>query len=643
MRKHVRGALILVTFSAVIGALLSNTSGKSQLKIRAEYTNSIEALKNEWMLLAAYVETGNLHKNDRIALKEKLHQLRAFLKKSDIWLRYNEPLLYKSLNAPLAVEWETEVFEKFEAPYKRVGAGLTLAELYLEEESLNKDSLLAILKPGINALELYLSDSLLHAIEQPHHFYFANRLFLLNLASIYSTGFECPDANQIVPELRTMIRENAKRYTIYNSNFPKFEFSDAYLTHYNRLIEFMAEQSNAHNEFDHYRFIKEYINPLYRMNAELILEHNLHSESLVDYSLNNAAKSLFSKSLFGGQNRHGIYSGIQDTKVLAEIKETGRMLFFDPLLSGNGQRSCASCHKPEHFFTDTLASKPIDFDRTAQLKRNAPSLINAFQNHLLLADGKHYQMEDQIIGVLSNPAEMNCTEEALIKNISSSRFYKEKFAKFTSYTPAYPSLTTRHVASSLMVYLSQYSDFEAPFDRSINQMKPLSDDAIAGFNLFMGKAECATCHFVPNFNGVKPPYVGSEFEVIGVPADSASLALSDDQGRFGIFGVAEMKNAFRTGTIRNAFRTQPYMHNGVFNTIDEVLNFYNHGGGLGHGLPVNNQTLSADSLHLSEIELGHLKAFIASLNEDILFEERPKTLPKSHLKRYKKREVGGIY
>jgi cytochrome c peroxidase len=105
----------------------------------------------------------------------------------------------------------------------------------------------------------------------------------------------------------------------------------------------------------------------------------------------------------------------------------------------------------------------------------------------------------------------------------------------------------------------------------------------------------------------------------------------------------EMKNAFRTGTIRNATRTMPYMHNGVFKTLDQVLQFYNHGGGVGHGLSVPNQTLSSDSLHLSEIELSNLKAFIVALNEDGFIQEPPKTLPKSNLKKYKNRVVGGSY
>ena len=102
----------------------------------------------------------------------------------------------------------------------------------------------------------------------------------------------------------------------------------------------------------------------------------------------------------------------------------------------------------------------------------------------------------------------------------------------------------------------------------------------------MSKAQCATCHFVPQFNGVKPPFVGSEFEVLGIPADTLYSELSKDNGRYNINPSKETFKAFRTGSLRNAGRTSPYMHNGVFKTMEQVIEFYNTGGGAGHGLKI---------------------------------------------------------
>jgi cytochrome c peroxidase len=159
----------------------------------------------------------------------------------------------------------------------------------------------------------------------------------------------------------------------------------------------------------------------------------------------------------------------------------------------------------------------------------------------------------------------------------------------------------------------------------------------------MGKGRCATCHFVPYFNGVKPPYIGSEFEVIGTPEDTAFTKLSVDRGRYMVNPAPETMNAFRTGSLRNNQYTKPYMHNGVFNTLEEVIAFYDAGGGTGKKLTVNNQTLSGDSLKLSPLEKKQLISFIHSLNENIIFESAPAALPPSSDKELNKRKVGGQY
>src|SRR5690606_21123046 len=119
--------------------------------------------------------------------------------------RYFEPVAYRKLNGPLPVEWETEVFEKFEPPYKRTGAGLTLAEQYLDEENLVKEEMFALVRESIDSLQVFKSDSVTALLKEPDHFFYANRLFLLNLSGIYTTGYECPDTGRIIPELGLML------------------------------------------------------------------------------------------------------------------------------------------------------------------------------------------------------------------------------------------------------------------------------------------------------------------------------------------------------------------------------------------------------------------------------------------------------
>lgn len=139
------------------------------------------------------------------------------------------------------------------------------------------------------------------------------------------------------------------------------------------------------------------------------------------------------------------------------------------------------------------------------------------------------------------------------------------------------------------------------------------------------------------------PYVGSEFEVLGVPADRGYKYLSPDRGRYEVNPAKETLHAFRTGTVRNSMKTAPYMHNGVFKTMEEVIEFYNGGGGSGRGLDVPNQTLSGDSLHLTASEKNQLTAFVESLTEDVPFEALPQKLPTSKSKLLNKRKVNGEY
>ena len=220
---------------------------------------------------------------------------------------------------------------------------------------------------------------------------------------------------------------------------------------------------------------------------------------------------------------------------------------------------------------------------------------------------------------------------------------KKYLKKYLKATPQYESVNLEHISSALILYYADLSSYYSPFDHAMNEKQPVSKEVINGFNLFMSKAQCATCHFVPQFNGVKPPYVGSEFEVIGTPTDTSFKTLSKDPGRYTINPSKETNAAFRTGSIRNAASTKPYMHNGVFNTLEVVIDFYDAGGGSGKGISISNQTLSSDSLKLTKKEKNDIIAFIKSLNEEIPFQNNPGKLPVSKNKEINRRVVGGEY
>lgn len=633
--------LVIFAIAIAVALALSFKPGNAYENFYIDRLNDFDRSQSS---LLSIIKTADLHNQTGLnTIKNAIDSCRLQLKGIDIWLRYLEPTVYKKINGPLPVEWENEVFEKYEKPYKRTGAGLTLAELYLDEKNINSDSLIYLIQSSVNAVQIFNADSITNELKTPDHFLLANRLFLLNLAAIYTTGFECPDTNNIIPELRFMLQAVSKIYNTYNESFSSKPLTENYLELYNQAIDFVKNQPAQFSLFDHFNFIKNYINPLFAINQKLINAYGIVSKSYNDYTLNDSCYSIFNKSLYTAQSAKGIFSVVGDSAVLNQIKETGKLLFYDPILSGNNKRSCASCHKPDEYFTDSSLPTAMQFDNANHVARNTPSLINAIYNHLLMLDGKHISLQNQMKDVITNPTELNSNEKDLLEKVLSCKKYKDAFKSFLKYTPEEKNISIDHIVSAISFYYAGFSNYYAAFDEAMNNNKNLDEESVKGFNLFMSKAQCATCHFVPNFNGVKPPFISSEFEVLGVPADTGFTKLDADSGRFKINKADETLNAFRTGSLRNIMHTAPYMHNGVFKTINEVIDFYNDGGGNGKKLIVPNQTLSADSLKLNETEKQQLITFLQSLNENIVFDKPPVQLPVSSIKELNTRKAGGEY
>ncbi len=147
---------------------------------------------------------------------------------------------------------------------------------------------------------------------------------------------------------------------------------------------------------------------------------------------------------------------MQDEVVMDEIKATGRLLFYDPILSGNNERSCASCHKSEQFFTDTSAATSLQFDKSKRLPRNTPSLVNVVYNHLLMLDGRHYTLQKQGADVMTNPIEMGGNEKEIVEKVMSCKEYRNAFKKFLKYTPGEKEVTLEHIASAITFLLRKF-------------------------------------------------------------------------------------------------------------------------------------------------------------------------------------------
>ncbi|MDX9714511.1 MAG: cytochrome c peroxidase [Dissulfurispiraceae bacterium] len=271
--------------------------------------------------------------------------------------------------------------------------------------------------------------------------------------------------------------------------------------------------------------------------------------------------------------------------------ELGKKLFFDRRLSGDGTMSCATCHVPEQAFTDGLdisMSYP-----TTRNWRNTPTLLNAALYKTYFFDGRAATLEEQTLFPIMSAFEMNKNLDYLEEHIQSVPAYAADFKKVFG-----GDVTRGRIAMALAAFQRTLVSMNAPLDRYLKGDKnALSADAKKGYELFKGKAGCVRCH-----DGVL--LSDSQFHALNIPENPAFVNdpdvsatrrfvakvyhyadyknLKEDPGRYLVTNNKKDWRAFRTPTLRNIALTAPYMHNGIFKTLDEVIDFLNNGGGKGN-------------------------------------------------------------
>jgi cytochrome c peroxidase len=381
----------------------------------------------------------------------------------------------------------------------------------------------------------------------------------------------------------------------------------------------MLQQNTAYDSFNRLAFITKFINPA---NTILVQWHN---QLGLPWKKQKRALNLDTGFLFGKESFNLQYFSMyfDDTLHLKEQAALGKLLFSDPILSGNSQLTCSNCHNPAKAFTDGLP-KSNGIDGTP-LQRNAPTLYNVVLQQAFFYDGRAYQLEQQAFDVIHNPLEMNSSLAEAVTRLQQEDNYKTLFARAFAGTPD-ATITEYAIQKVLAEYQKTLISFNSRFDQYLRgNMSALNKREINGYNLFAGKALCGSCHFLPLFNGTVPPhFFDSEYEVLGTPEKPDNKNVDPDPGRYSVTGLAEHRYAFKTPTLRNIALTAPYMHNGVYNTLEEVVEFYHRGGGNGFSFNIPNQTLPFDSLQLTNKEKEDIVLFMKSLTDVSLINNQKK-------------------
>jgi cytochrome c peroxidase len=422
----------------------------------------------------------------------------------------------------------------------------------------------------------------------------------IRIATLGITGFDAPLSKLSLPESVAALTGIEAILQLKSITLKENLFASA--------IGYL-KKNNDFDNFNRMEFLQLHLIPL----SDAV--YSLQKNDLESDSIPQPFKGPLS-SLLKGRSFNADYFTAYAASFSNSYKvELGKKLFFDKQLSKSGNTSCGSCHKPEMYFTDGLA-KANDFVHGGKLARNTPSVYYAALQNNQFYDMRSNYLEDQVNEVMKNSNEFNFTALDIANRIAKDTVYKNLFAKAFTIKDSIGGLEVRN---ALAAFIRSLNPFSSRFDEYMNGIDTaLTNDEIRGFNLFTGKAKCATCHFMPVFNGTAPPwYNKTESEIIGVPAAPVwkNAAIDKDSGRYAFNQLEQLRFAFKTPTIRNAAKTAPYMHNGVYKTLDEVVEFYHVGGGVGIGINMPFQSLPFDSLILNPAEKKAIVSFIGSLTD----------------------------
>lgn len=424
------------------------------------------------------------------------------------------------------------------------------------------------------------------------------------------TGFDSPVAGQSLPEAVAAldgVRQMLACYPIAVKNAALTTRIDQAIT----KAQHTLLVARSFNDFDRLQFIRTCAHPL---SGLLLDAYRALGLPPIDGKrlLRQSARTLSDPAAFDPT----YFANHSDPAITPARIALGKRLFSEPMLAAAGSgRSCASCHQPDRAFQDGLVAAQQLTPKVRQTAsthpvRNTPTLWNVGLQSAQFSDMRVFSVEQQLNDVIHNSLEMGGSLAEAVSQLNKQADYQAQFA--AQYPNGLTAYTVRH---ALATYVRSLISLDSRSDRYLRGLPAaLSASERLGFNVFMGKGKCATCHYFPLYNGTLPPaYRRTESEVIGVPANSSSTRISPDSGRGSFTGINFHRGAFKIPTLRRIGQTAPYMHNGAYKTLEQVVDFYDKGGGIGLGFALPNQTLPPEKLNLTPTEKRALVAFMKSL------------------------------
>lgn len=565
-------------------------------------------------------------------MRQALKNARIQYKMIEFYLESYESSKTRFINGP-PQPWLEFVGSDTELTYP---AGLQVLEEMIFDDSLDFDK--------IKTYTLYLNNELLifkNTIEvnltSDASIFLGLKYGLIGIEAVTLPSFDCDITEQVAEEGYSSLQTIYNVLNLYldeHKDKPISKTIEATLKLILDAQDFLRPDG-VYQDFetlDRLTFIKQHLQPINSAVVDIFESIKTEDKNttlrVFRYYLthiNGYIKNMYEPDFIDrvATSERGYYDINGNEKIQPEIIALGKKLFNDKRLSKGNKLSCSTCHEEHLAFTDGQKTSFTNIDGVFQ-KRNSPTLTYSTYSRRLFSDFRSHTLEDQVVHVVNNPDEFDTTFEEIIDKLNQDSVLIKEFTK------AFPEdwkkpIKEFTIRKALAQYVRSLSKFDSEFDAYMRgEIDDIDDEVKRGFNLFMGKAKCGTCHFAPTFAGLVPPlYRESETEVLGMLEqwDTIHPVLTTDSGRYDFQKNPIYIGSHKTPTVRNVQLTAPYMHNGAFKDLETVMDFYNRGGGAGMGLKVDNQTLDDAPLNLNEQEISDIIAFMNSLTDRYLLEK----------------------
>ena len=491
--KYIVFAIVLMLYAGILG--LNQAPSVSPLEMAVK---DLEKLREHWVVFERSWLANDKNCYAHFNRFRQVYRSFEFL----LPLMHSEEEIQSINNSKFWV-WQDSVFQR---QYPATGSLQFLEKILLGGPEKSEDATLHLARTGrfIAGLPLKLTESkvsgaeLLYAVVLDQY-----RQYFLTLSA-----YDRLDTGTIMVEYKAALNNHHRYLEVLEESQPGIRL-DKQLKESERLIRKLRE--TEFDELERLSLLRKNLQPLLGglSKKALLVSKNRIPEWAQALQWNGV--SPFSANWLNPLH----FTTTKDTIAYDLKVATGKLLFFDPILSSNNKRTCASCHKPQKAFTDgRITSQGFDF--SAKLPRNAPSLVNTVFNREFGHDGRFPDLEAQIRSVIYNHQEFRSTLPEITQKLATSGEYRQLFAR--CFPGAEAPIDSNRVLEVLAVYTASLVSFDSPLDRYMQGVRrDIEATVVEGYNLFMGKAMCGSCHFAPLFSGLKPPlYAHQEYHSHGI-------------------------------------------------------------------------------------------------------------------------------